>query len=128
MEQINREWIKNGIDQNTVDWAKKYGEDLADGRRDKLTTSQLRKFFGELKRIQALGYEESKADFLLLQAKLAYAVGRARKGGGRAGKIESFAKVISEGIRAVNSEKEYKNFINVVEAVVAYHKFYEDKR
>jgi CRISPR type III-A-associated protein Csm2 len=126
MKPIDKSWISDGISQATMDWAKEQGQFFAEGR-DKLTTTQLRKFFGELKRIQALGYDNAKADFLLLQAKLAYAVGRERKRGGRVGKIEDFADMISRGIQEVNSKKEYQNFIDITESVVAYHKFYEEK-
>ena len=120
-------FINNGINQDAIDWAKKNGQNLADGR-NQLTTSQLRRFFGELKRIQNLGYEKGKTDLMLLQAKLAYAVGRARRGNGQAGKIESCAEIISEGIQCIKDEKQYLNFMQIVEALVAYHKYYEGVR
>lgn len=127
-----KEIVKNGINQDAINWSQSKGKELSedrngqDGRRiydSKLTTSQLRRFFGELKRIQNLGFEEGRTDLLMLQAKLAYAVGRSRKRG-NAGRIEDFTKIISEGIQAVDSEKKFKNFLQIVEAIVAYHKYY----
>ncbi len=123
MTKIEVNWIREGITQETVDWAQETGKRLADGH-DRLSTSQLRKFFGELRRIQALGYENAKSDFILLQAKLAYTV--ARQDRRKSGKIKEFSEIISGGIREVHSSEDYKNFIDVVEALVAYHKMYEN--
>jgi len=49
VEPIKYDWINNGINKEAVEWAKKFGEELAkdDNRFKKLTTSQLRKFFGQ---------------------------------------------------------------------------------
>lgn len=103
---VKLEWISDKIDQTTVDFAKEFGQYLAkddteiklDKERrhvlivgDKLTTSQLRKFFGEVKRQQIIGYNESS--FVMLCPKLAYAVGRAKKSmknGVKYCKIEDF--------------------------------------
>lgn len=122
MSKIDVNWIRDGITQETVDWAQKTGKHLADGR-DHLSTSQLRKFFGELRRIQALGYENAKSDFILLQAKLAYSVARQDKW--KVAKMREFSDIISGGIREVKTTSDYKNFIDIVEALVAYHKMYE---
>ena len=85
----------------------------------KLTTNQLRKFFGEVKRQQMVGYKET--DFVLLKPKLAYAVGRADQNS----KIKDFYYVMSNAIDLVSNEHQFKNFIKVFEAIVAYHKAQE---
>lgn len=130
--------ITEKVTSKTVDFAKEFGEHLGvdDSHRDgnrivvdraKLTTSQLRKFFGEVKRQQMKGYNET--DFILLKPKLAYAVGRAN---GKNPKIKDFYDVISNAIDCVKassqeeSEKRFKNFIKVFEAIVAYHKAIEE--
>lgn len=94
---------------------------------EKMTTSQLRKFFGEVKRQQIHGYNESS--FVMLSPKLAYAVGRAKKemkNGVKYCKIEDFLKVFENAIKQVgnseNKDKAFKNFIAIFEAIVAYHK------
>jgi len=88
----------------------------------KLTTNQLRKFFGEVKRQQMKGYNET--DFVLLKPKLAYAVGRAK---GKS-KITDFYEIMSIAIDEVKSEAHFKNFIKIFEAIVAYHKAAEEKK
>lgn len=139
---IQQEWISDKITQDTVDFAKEFGKYLAttdswdevqkDGKTQKvcgaiLTTSQLRRFFGEVKRQQTIGYEESS--FVMLTPKLAYAVGRAKKdkkGNVRYCKIEDFFMVFEDAIKKVgnsgNKQKAFKNFISIFEAIVAYHK------
>lgn len=87
----------------------------------KLTTSQLRKFFGEVKRQQMVGYKPS--DFILLKPKLAYAVGRADKNS----KIRDFYEVLAPAIDLVSNETEFRNFIKIFEAIVAYHKVAENR-
>lgn len=88
--------------------------------RQKLTTSQLRKFFGEIRRIQA-DFENCKADIVLLDPKIAYAVGRALKDG--KSKIEDFYNFVRPLILAINADKgRFRHFVNVVESIVAYHR------
>lgn len=139
---VKKEWISDKVNQETVDFAKKFGDYLAktdswqeiqrDGTPQKmfgsaLTTSQLRRFFGEVKRQQTIGYKEST--FVMLSPKLAYAVGRARKDkkqNVKYCKIEDFFAVFDDAIKKVGNsddkQKAFKNFISIFEAIVAYHK------
>jgi CRISPR-associated protein Csm2 len=126
-ETIKSDWIKNGITKEAVEWAKKFGEELAkddDKGYKKLTTSQLRKFFGHLKRIQAVGFDKNnKTDLYMLKAQLAYANGRDKKEGGKnKTKICYFAETLSSAIDFIETKEHFKNFVNVVEAIVAFHK------
>lgn len=129
---MKKEWIQEGITPDAIQWADEFGHELTEGGgKNALTTSQLRKFFGVLKRIKAEGYDRGYTEFLMLQPKLAYAVGRhykERNGRPSEGKgIHDFAEKITEGMRHVNNEKSFKNFVNLVEATVAYHKKYGGK-
>ncbi len=148
---VKIEWISDKVDQTTVDFAKNFGTYLAkddtiekldkkgmpvldkNGKPiliiigEKLTTSQLRRFFGEVKRQQTIGYNESS--FVMLCPKLAYAVGRAKKSmknGVKYCKIEDFYLIMEDAILNVgnssNKDKAFKNFIAIFEAIVAYHK------
>ena len=108
-----------GTDDSFID--KKTGEKKS--AQNKLTTNQLRKFFGEVKRQQMSGYDV--ADFVLLKPKLAYAVGRAKQ---KNSKIKDFYLVISDAIDKVKNEQQFKNFIKVFEAIVAYHKAAEESK
>lgn len=130
---IPKEEILNKVTDVTVLFAERFGKYLAEEEYDSepLTTSQLRKFFGEVKRQQMMGYNET--EFTMLKPKLAYAVGRAKQNGkkNKAQKIEDFFMVIKDAIDKVLSSsdraKAFKNFITVFEAIVAYHKAAEKK-
>ncbi len=125
--------IQEKVTAVTVDFAKRFGNYLAekDEGSDPLTTSQLRKFFGEVKRQQMTGYDET--EFVMLKPKLAYAVGRAKQNGRRNKyqKIEDFYTVMADAIDKVeqvpDKNKAFKNFITAFEAIVAYHKAAEKK-
>ena len=123
--------IQEKVTDQTVKFAERFGTYLAqkEDNAEPLTTSQLRKFFGEVKRQQMVGYRE--ADFVMLKPKLAYAVGRAKSGKKKQMKIEDFYLVLADAINKVNTsadkQKAFKNFISVFEAIVAYHKAEEKK-
>lgn len=97
-----------------------WGDYLAKDHPDNLalTTSQIRRFFGAVKRIQA-DFAQLKSEILLLEPKLAYAVGRSKEGA----KIGEFYTMMSPLIRDINQDKtKFKNFVSLFEAIVAYHK------
>lgn len=131
---IPKEEIQNKVTDVTVQFAERFGEYLAvdDFDSEPLTTSQLRKFFGEVKRQQMMK-EFNETEFTMLKPKLAYAVGRAKQNGrkNKAQKIEDFYTVITDAIDKVLSSpdraKAFKNFITAFEAIVAYHKAAEKK-
>ena len=113
--------ITDKVTDATVKFAQRFGsylgtdDDIRDNRtgriksaQNKLTTNQLRKFFGEVKRQQMSGFNET--DFVLLKPKLAYAVGRAKQ---KDPKIKDFYFVISDAIDKVRNEQQFKNFIKV---------------
>ncbi len=130
-KMIPQNEIEEKVTDKTVKFAEDFGKylgtDVKEGYKTltaKLTTSQLRNFFGEVKRQQMCGFDETA--FALLKPKLAYAVGRADK----KSKIVDFYEVMSEAIdRVLNAKSEadqkkrFKNFIDFFEAIVAYHKY-----
>jgi CRISPR type III-A-associated protein Csm2 len=110
---------------NFREWGHYFAEDK-DRFFKKVSTSQLRKFFGALKRIQA-DFEQMKGEIILLDAQLAYAVGRDVSNGKQSTKIKEFYDLIGPLLRAIKEDKKmFKNFVNVFEAIVAYHKEKED--
>ncbi len=134
-QKLEKSWIYQGITQDVVLWADSFGEYLCqnDGNKKPLTTGQLRKFFGEVKRIEA-NIDGDLTGVIMLKPLLAYAVGRDKNNRGvNCSKIEEFAKEINTGIDAVIEGKEgdrklyFKNFVKIFEAIVAYHKFYGAK-
>lgn len=130
-ELISEKEIQEKVTDETVRFAERFGDYLAkkEDNADPLTTSQLRKFFGEVKRQQMTGYNET--EFVMLKPKLAYAVGRAKSGKRKDAKIEDFYLVLADAIDKVNNsknkQKAFKNFISIFEAIVAYHKVSEKK-
>lgn len=117
--------LDTGIKTEHLKELETWGQYLAerDHGKQEMSTSQIRKFFGEIKRIQA-NFDDKKEDIVLLDPKIAYAVGRAKKDAGKKkAAIEDFYNMISPMIRYINSSKtKYQNFVNVCEAIVAYHK------
>lgn len=118
---FSTDWVTSKIDKNSIDYAENLGKYLAD---NKFTTSQFRNFYGELKRIQLNGIEqaENQTAFLLLRPKLAYSAKRA----GGVGAAE-FRKQIELAMETVKIGQEdfvgrFKNFCDLVEAILAFHK------
>ncbi len=119
--KIHKEILTHGIKTNDLILLKEWGEYLSTNEsRDApaVSTSQIRKFFGEIKRIQA-DFENNKGEIILLDPKIAYAVGRAEK----KTKIKAFYDLLSNLIQDINEDKEkFNHFVSVVESIVAYHK------
>lgn len=122
-ENLKNEWISIGINKDAVDWSQRFAKYLAPqdrNDREALTTSQLRKFFGQLRRIEA-DFDKLKEEIPLLKPKLAYAVGRAKG----QNKIKDFYQQMEIGFNALDgNKKSFSNFINLSESIVAFHKFY----
>lgn len=137
--QSNSKWIKDKVDKDTVDFARRFAAFLVESYKDdtrgnqrvfELKTNQLRKFFGAVKNFQLktqLTDVFNESEFIMLKPKLAYAVGRVKQQHKNDQiRIKDFAEVISKAIDFViesnNKEKAFKNFVNFFEAIVAYHK------
>jgi CRISPR-associated protein Csm2 len=125
MSEFNADWIKDKIDEKAIVFAEKFAGKVLSDKRKGLSTSQIRNFYGELKRIQMKGVTtelKAKTDFILLKPKLAYATSRNSTDGS-----EAFDKVVQKAIDAtdINSEgyeTRFQNFCDFIEAILAYHK------
>lgn len=127
-----KHWIKDGVDNDAIAQAKALGHHLAEDIKDekgkitseKLTSTQIMKFLGKLKRIKIAiagkngGFDAEKQTIKLLEPQLAYAVGK-KKG---KGKIKVFYDEIAPAFSQIDYELQFKNFVNLMEAVVAFHK------
>lgn len=128
-QPLNPEWVKKPITPDVITWSSSFAEFLASrGSRNEpnpLTTSQIRKFFGQLKRIQA-DFDNLKSEIPRLRPRLAYAVGRDKTYRGYKTKIKEFYDEIDKALRALdtNSEQEFNNLVALVESIVAFHKFH----
>ncbi len=132
-----QKWIQEGIDHETITFAynmglilnKPYGDDIKKNDKEALTTSQIRNIFGELRRIQSSGnFKSEKSSFLLLKPKLAYYVKRHNKLG-----IKIFNDFFCKAYDSIDktddniAKNQFKNFIQLFEAILAYHKYHGGK-
>lgn len=128
-QEFNTDWIAKRIDREGIKYSEDFGQFLVS---NSLTTSQIRNIFGEVKRIQMSGITkpENQTAFLLLKPKMAYAVKRDGKRG-----LEELTKVLNKAFDTVDTdtsdkeqlEKQYKNFVDFFEALLAYHKAFGGK-
>lgn len=129
MEEFQKQWI-DSIEKETIEWTKKLGTELAD---KKLTTSQLRKFFGEVKRIENKSKDASKnitTDIAMLKPLLYYTLGRELGNKESKDGFQLFATTISSLVEIVLEKKDsvvprFRNFVKIFESIVAYHKYQE---
>lgn len=148
--QFKSNWISSNLEGDFIPFAEDFGKYLCDPNdrgfpgREAMTTSQIRNFFGEVKRIQLLirkknnkedskqekekkDLQAAKTSFLLLKPKLAYAVARVTARNSRS-RIKAFKKVIDQAHEAVDTndlvsfKKSFQNFVDMLEAILAYHK------
>ena len=115
-------WIQTGISEAAINYAEALGKKL---NEEGFTTSQIRNFYGELKRVQLKGIAEHKSSFHLLHPKLAYAAKRADKSGGKGAttfKVEILKAHKAVKIDEDGFEKRFVNFCDLCEAILAFHK------
>ena len=124
---FDKKWIKEGFKRDCIKYMEEFGQYLSEGR-NALTTSQIRNFYGEVKRLEMkLSGSESEVwqsvmqDFLLLKPKLAYNAARAAKTTKNT-KLIDFKKVIFEAHDSVDNKKEYLAFSQLIEGIIAFHK------
>lgn len=87
-----------------------------DQERDKLTTSQLRNIFGEVKRLH-LQMRFDRRRLLLLKPRLRYMAARHGLG------AKALRTVLEKGIDEVeDSEQKFNRFVEFFEAILCYHK------
>lgn len=135
-QKFEKKWIYAPITPMIIGWTESFGKYLcayneSNPTKKALTTGQLRKFFGEVKRIDA-DVIKHREDLIMLKPLLAYAVGRDKKKLGKdfinKTRIDDFADEITKAIDAVldgnNLKEDFKKFVKILEAIVAYHKRY----
>lgn len=112
----NREWLTKGATPEMVTFAEEAGKFMA---KNNLTNSKIRSIYGEIKRIQMGDFDREESSFYLLKPKVAYALGRDEKNEG----LKLFKLIFDQCFPDVN-KLTYKNFCNLIEAILAYHKAY----
>lgn len=131
-EPFSREKIQQVIrdgGKTLVEVAEDVGRRL---QQERLTTSQIRNVFGEVKRMEMRMVETGRFDsheFVLLKPKLAYAAARARQSDRRSTGADTLQRVLSWAIDEVGSEnKNFDRFVDFFEAILAYHKAADVKK
>ena len=126
-----RQIIVDGDVDLLVKIADRVGSELAQQR---LTTNQIRNVFGTARQIQMRwSSDEQKAyrEAVLLRPKLAYFAEREKRAkGGASPGMEILQQVLEPAIKLLSdngkpSQKRYGHFVDLFEAIVAYHKRYE---
>ena len=124
-ESIQRIITEDYDGKELVEFSKRMGKQFV---KDGLTKSQFRNIFSEARRIEAYwGKDPVTAErrLNLLIPKLAYQVGKDPD------QIEYFADVITEAItqvnRSVDKEKSFEKFMDLFEAMLAYHRSFGGK-
>ena len=123
ISQFDPKWITDKIDDDAIIFADKFGRFL---KENKMTTSQIRNFFGEIKRIQMNGFDKNISAFKLLKPKVAYSVGR-ETNAGKKQILAEFKKIFDLAHSYVKNPNHFENFVAFFEAILAYHKFYGGK-
>jgi CRISPR-associated protein Csm2 len=109
--------------------------------RGDITTNQIRNIYGEIARIRneydkapkGQKYDRARKLFILLKPKLAYAVGRQQKKEQKETMEDyknTFYKLIDlvEHTDEANKEDALQRFFDFAEAIVAYHKYFEESK
>lgn len=130
--------LKTPLDKEKIENLIKIAEDKGKyfSRVQKIKTHQIRNFYAAVNQLK-LDYDRSikndgdfnqvwekfNRELVLLKPKLAYAKGRN-------GAVRPFTKFMTQAIdltlEAQQKDKALENFFQLVQAVVAYHKFYGD--
>jgi CRISPR-associated protein Csm2 len=109
----------------------KKADELGKELSGKLTTSQIRNIFGEVRSIeQEVGLEEEtlplnvQRPLLMLKPKMAYQVGRFSNNGG----LKALVDTLSQAIDLIeNDVRRFHTFVDLFEAILAYHRRYGGK-
>ena len=115
MAQTIAKMLDEGI--NELDELEALGKILAVS----VKTSQIRKFFGSLKRIQA-DFKNKSNEIILLEPRLAYAYGKAKGEATKAG-LKQLYETLGPLVKSIKQDKiRFTRFVQISEAIVAYHK------
>ena len=89
-------------------------EDLGRKLSGNLNTSQIRKVYSAVKKIQ-MSREFNRNELIMLKPKLAYASARNKS-------VEKLKVALTEAIDHVDDNDKFKNFVDFFEAILAYHR------
>lgn len=109
-----------------VNHTEQLGKELV---RKQLKTNQIRKFLDAVKRLKSLldkdkerNFDVIKDDLQFLRVQLAYAAARQQKNARDPGPVAPFKQVLEAAIHQVKKTEDFDRFVQLVEAIIAYHK------
>jgi len=124
-EELKRIITDSKSAELTVKKAKEQGSFLAEGKK-RLSTSQIRAIFDEVRQIEALWSQDPNQAIrrlYLLKPKVRYRAGKEK------GKVEDLAKVLEPAIDIVLTGPDegtkytyFRHFVDFFEAILAYHR------
>lgn len=117
--KINDLFEKDASGKELVEFSQKIARSLVDNR---LTTNQIRNLFGEVRQIEALWRRDPTTALrrlVLLKPKMYYQVKRTPA---VRGLQEVLDPAISEVEKAENKDQAFQRFMDLFEAILAYHK------
>jgi len=118
---VNEIRRKNSFKEISIESIDAWGEGLGKMLSKRLKTSQIRKIFGEFKKLHTEIKKEKEVSIrekaLLLKPRLAYVAGRHPH-------AKPLTDVLSEGVKKVVDVKDYDKLFRFFEAILAYHKYY----
>ncbi len=109
-----------------------FAQNLADGK-NKLTTNQLRKFFGHLRALQQMMLTKNKntqidpsdkEEIEFLKVYVAYSAARTKR---KDTKVKDFYQFIDSALSQLRTYGDFFKMVKVLEAVVAFHKVAEEQ-
>ena len=113
-EVIKSYITKDDTAAQMVKFAEGFGKFL---KKNKVTTSQIRNAYGNMKKLEMSGWQSrTQREVLLLKPRLAYAAGRHRNG------LTKLKEVMDSAIDAVEDKESFQRFCQFFEAIVAYHR------
>lgn len=119
-KRFNPTWITSGVDDECMNLCEELAVDMVTA---KISSSFLRNIFGELRRIEAGGFEKHHTEFVLLRPKLAYTCGRAIERNQNAKEelkaLQEFYKLSAHHVANASG---FQNLVSIMEAIIAFHK------
>ena len=119
-------WIAKEVDKEMIRFCNELGCVL---KKNDVSSSQLRNIYGEIIRIKLRGIKNEIGAFLLLKPKIAYNAARIKNFIAKKS-FETLLNILNKAIDNVdpNEPKTFDNFQKFFEAILAYHKYYENTK
>ncbi|MEA3278025.1 MAG: type III-A CRISPR-associated protein Csm2 [Pseudomonadota bacterium] len=116
--EIERFMTEERSARDMVGGAERLGQELAN---NKLSSSQIRNAYGNMKKIEMQGWDaQTERSLLLLKPRLAYAASRQKA-------VKELSETIGTAIDYVRDQGSFQRFCQFFEAIVAYHKAFGGK-